>query len=451
MIQIDSKYRYMASCFCDEIFHCNVFMETYQGCIQLEYAPKEYRDDENLMIDLHTLEIVHISNDVIRNRRKARWQAWADSVTYNKPMEDPEEPPAGECETINHADLADKKAYHFLIRLEKSAQTEAQNVEYDYYVMSDIEECCQFFDDHAIQPADESIRIIDLFHLKIYKPRDLFKARYMLLGGIIGDTVGSVYEFDNIYTKQFPLFSNRSIYTDDSIMTLAVADVLQYENPKRFPMDYDFIREQIIQSMQKWGRKYPNPKGAYGNRFTKWLMSKNPEPYNSLGNGSAMRVSAVGWVCQTLEQTLELAAATADITHNHPEGIKGAQATAAAIFLARTGKSVTEIRQYIESTFRYDLSRTCDQIREVYTYNETCQGTVPEALTAAFEGKDFEDVIRLAVSLGGDCDTLTCIAGSVAGALFDIPKEIAKETMKRLPDDMLDVFKRFSYSRLIDG
>lgn len=269
---------------------------------------------------------------------------------------------------------------------------------------------------------------------------------YRLLGAIIGDTVGSIYEFHNIKTTDFPLFSKGSIYTDDSIMTIAIAEALKDYGSNKSGKDFDSIRKDIIQSMQKWGRKYPYPKGAYGGNFIKWLMSSNPQPYKSYGNGSAMRVSAAGWVCDNLEETLKLAEATADVTHNDPEGIKGAQAVAAAIYLARTGKPVAEIRQYIESTFNYDLSKTCDEIRPSYEYSESCPGTVPQALIAAFEGKDFEEVIRLAVSLGGDCDTLTCIAGSVAEALYKIPTHIADETLKRLPEDMLNVLKEFTHN-----
>ena len=290
-------------------------------------------------------------------------------------------------------------------------------------------------------------------------------AKYRLLGGIIGDIVGSVYEFNNIKTKDFPLFSERSSYTDDTVMTIAVADALKSGiGDSDHPVYYDGElisskdialnrRLDCIESMRRWGRKYPHPMGSYGGRFAEWLFGPDISPYHSFGNGSAMRVSAAGWCRSTLEETLEAAKNTAEVTHDHPEGIKGAQATAAAIFLARTGKSVPEIREYIESKFGYDLSRTCDEIRPTYCLygiDETCQGTVPEALTAAFEGKDFEDVIRLAVSLGGDSDTLACIAGSVAEALYGIPKEIAEEALRRLPEDMRDVLRQFGANWLRD-
>ena len=261
-----------------------------------------------------------------------------------------------------------------------------------------------------------------------------------MLGSIIGDTVGSIYEFHNIKTTKFPLFSKRSIYTDDSIMTIAVAEGLLKAG---LDAPLDEIRREVTASMQKWGRKYPNPMGDYGPRFWKWLNCDHPQPNRSWGNGSAMRVAAVGWLYPTLERTLEVAEATADVSHNDPEGVKGAQATAAAIFLARTGHTIQAIQDYIESTFEYDLSRTCDEIRPYYEFDDSCQGTVPEALTVAFEGRDFEEVIRLAVSLGGDSDTLTCIAGGVAEALYPIPQEILDETLKRLPADLRSVVDLF--------
>ena len=194
--------------------------------------------------------------------------------------------------------------------------------------------------------------------------------------------------------------------------------------------------------MRKWGRRYPD--AGYGGMFFVWLRSDDPQPYNSFGNGSAMRVSSAGWLYGTLEDTLHAAKLTAEVTHSHPEGIKGAQATAAAIFLARTGSTKDQIREYITHTFGYDLSRTCDEIRPTYRHVETCQKTVPEAVTAFMEGTDFEDVIRTAVSLGGDCDTLTCIAGSMAEAFYGIPKELVAECRVRLPEDMREVADRLN-------
>ena len=197
--------------------------------------------------------------------------------------------------------------------------------------------------------------------------------------------------------------------------------------------------------MQKWGKKYPY--AGYGGRFRYWLTEKNPRPYGSWGNGSAMRVSTVGWLYDSLERTLEVARATAEVTHNHPEGIKGAEATATAIFLARTGSTKAEIRAYIEREFHYDLSRTCDEIRPTYHHVESCQQTVPEAITAFLEGDSFEDVIRTAVSLGGDCDTLTCIAGSIAEGFYGVPADLQEECRKRLPRDLLSVLTKFDKKR----
>ena len=181
--------------------------------------------------------------------------------------------------------------------------------------------------------------------------------------------------------------------------------------------------------------------------FYKWLRDENPRPYNSFGNGSAMRVSSVGWVYDNITRTREVARYTAEVTHNHPEGIKGAQAAASAIFLARTGHTKQEIKEYIVREFRYDLSRSCDEIRPGYFHVETCQGTVPEAITAFLEGNSFEDVIRTAVSLGGDSDTLTCIAGAMAEAYYGIPKEIIEECRRRLSDDFVEVINR-AYSEM---
>lgn len=251
-----------------------------------------------------------------------------------------------------------------------------------------------------------------------------------MTGAIAGDIIGSVYEFDNIKTTDFPLFTNESDYTDDTIMTVAVADWLLNGG-------------DLAKVMQRYGREYPYPTGGYGGRFSGWLREKDPLPYNSWGNGSAMRVSAVGWMFDSLEKTLEVAKETAIVTHNHPEGIKGAQATAAAIYLARTGKSKQDIKLYIETTFSYDLGRTCDEIRPFYRFNESCQGTVPEAIIAFLDSSDFENAIRLAVSLGGDSDTLACITGGIAEAFYGIPEDIEKQVSDKLPGTFQKVIKEF--------
>lgn len=264
-----------------------------------------------------------------------------------------------------------------------------------------------------------------------------------MIGAILGDMIGAPYEFDRGgKTKDFPLFVRESQFTDDSVMTIAVAEALL----ETMGQTDTQVKTALVQSMQAWGRKYPH--AGYGGRFSGWLRAKKPEPYGSYGNGSAMRVSAVGWLYGTLDETRRIARLTAEVTHNHPEGIKGAEATASAIFLARTGHGKDEIRDYITSEFGYDLSRSCDEIRPTYRHVESCQKTVPEAITAFLEGVDFEDVIRTAVSLGGDCDTLTCIAGSIAEAFYDIPDEMAAECRKRMPKDMLAVLDRFAEQRL---
>lgn len=263
-----------------------------------------------------------------------------------------------------------------------------------------------------------------------------------MYGALLGDMIGAPYEFDRgDKTKDFPLFCKYSHFTDDSVMTIAVGEALL---DFRFREDED-IKAGLVESMRKWGRKYPD--AGYGRKFYHWLHARHPEPYGSYGNGSAMRVSSAGWLFDTLAETRHMARLTAEVTHNHPEGIKGAEATASAIFLARTGHSKEEIRDYIVREFGYDLSRTCDQIRPGYYHTESCQKTVPEAITAFLEGTDFEDVIRTAVSLGGDCDTLTCIAGSIAEAFYGVPAILAAECRSRLPEDMLYILGRFDIAR----
>ena len=260
-----------------------------------------------------------------------------------------------------------------------------------------------------------------------------------MYGAILGDIIGSPYEFDRgSKTKDFPLFSGRSEFTDDTVMTIAVADAFLPVQPD---MEDDTIRQRVVTKMQKYGRLYPH--AGYGGRFRHWLRDRHPKPYNSWGNGSAMRVSSVGWLYNDLETVRRMARLSAEVTHNHPEGIKGAEATAAAIFLARTGSTKVEIKAYIEENFHYDLSRTCDEIRPSYRHVESCQETVPEAIAAFLEGQSFEDVIRTAVSLGGDCDTLTCISGSMAEAFYGVPEELKAECRKRLPDELLEVLQQF--------
>ena len=259
-----------------------------------------------------------------------------------------------------------------------------------------------------------------------------------MYGAILGDIIGSPYEFDQgSKTKDFPLFSGRSTFTDDTVMTIAVAEAFL---DARGGSDEE-IRRHLIRSMQRWGRRYPY--AGYGARFIHWLADPDPRPYGSWGNGSAMRVSAAAWLFDDLDTVRAMARLSAAVTHDHPEGIKGAEATAAAIFLARTGSTKARIRTYIEAQFGYDLSRTCDQIRPGYRHVESCQETVPEAITAFLEGESFEDVLRTAVSLGGDCDTLTAIAGSMAEGFYGVPEELKDQCRRRLPADLAQVLARF--------
>lgn len=269
-----------------------------------------------------------------------------------------------------------------------------------------------------------------------------------MLGAIIGDIVGSVYEFDNTKRVDFPFFSQRSTYTDDSIMTVAVAEWLLTDN--------DLTHEKLEGIMVKYAEAYPFPMGGYGGGFAQWLF--RPErlvdyrtgeiagrrvPYNSWGNGAAMRVSAVGWKFRTLEETERVAALSSSITHDHPEGIKGAQATAAAIFLARSGYSKQEIKEYIERRFGYDLNIHTDEIRKVYGWEDSCQGTVPPAIRAFLDSTDFESAVRIAVSLGGDSDTLACITGGIAEAYYgEIPQEIFEKVMDIIPESFRYMLKR---------
>lgn len=254
-----------------------------------------------------------------------------------------------------------------------------------------------------------------------------------MIGAIAGDIIGSVYERDTLKSKDFNLFSERTHFTDDTVLTIATADSL-------------INTRDYTDSYRNWGNKYPY--SGYGGSFRHWLRVDNPKPYNSWGNGSAMRVSPIGFFYQSLEEVLKNARLSAEVTHNHPEGIKGAQSTAVAIFLARTGKSKDEIKKYIESTFQYNLSRKLDDIRKTYHFEVSCQKSVPEAIIAFFESENYEDAIRNAISLGGDSDTQACIAGGIAEAFYGgVPKNILDEIYERLPMDLLSVIEKF-YSML---
>ena len=255
-----------------------------------------------------------------------------------------------------------------------------------------------------------------------------------MIGAMLGDMIGAPYEFDRgDKTKDFPLFCRASEFTDDSVMTAAVAEALLGSLGQT---DAE-IRAALVHSMQKWGRRYPN--AGYGGRFIRWLFTENPQPNGSFGNGSAMRVSAAGWLYDSMEATRHAAALTASVSHNHPEGIKGAEAAAAAIFLARTGSSMAEIRAYTMREFGYDLSQSCAELRKKNRHDETCQVTMPLVFAAFFESVSFEDAIRNAVSLGGDTDTIACITGGIAEAFYGVPAELVQQGRKRLPADMVAV------------
>ena len=247
-----------------------------------------------------------------------------------------------------------------------------------------------------------------------------------MLGAIIGDVVGSVYEWHNKKSKDFEFFKYKCSPTDDSIMTLAVASAI---------MDSENYRESLpknaVKRMQELGRLYPF--AGYGGHFSMWLESNNPKPYNSWGNGSAMRVSPCGFAAKSMEEVKKLSYDVTAVTHNHPEGIKGAEATAAAIYLAKSGSSIQKIKDYIKKNY-YDIDFTLDEIRPSYSFDVSCQGTVPQALEAFFESNSFEDAIRNAISLGGDSDTLAAITGGVAQAYYGIPDDIRNQALRFLDD-----------------
>lgn len=249
-----------------------------------------------------------------------------------------------------------------------------------------------------------------------------------MIGAIAGDIIGSVYEWENIKSKQFDLFHPFCMFTDDSVLTVALADAILND------IDYTLL-------LKSYYRRYPD--AGFGGVFDIWARSDSNEPYNSWGNGAAMRISPVGFAFNSLEEVLAKAEQYTAVTHSHPEGVKGGQATAASIFLARTGSAKAEIKTYVTTTFGYDLSKTLDEIRPTYQFNESCQGTVPQAITAFLESTDFEDAIRNAISLGGDSDTLACITGGIAQAFYGVPQFIADRAMELLDDDLRGVTTAF--------
>ncbi|GMO42967.1 MAG: ADP-ribosylglycohydrolase family protein [Treponemataceae bacterium] len=253
-----------------------------------------------------------------------------------------------------------------------------------------------------------------------------------MYGALAGDICGSIYEWHNRKTEtpeEIDLFDSRCHFTDDSVLTAGVADALLSGG------DY---KAGIL----NWARKYP--RSGFGGSFKKWFRDENPQPYNSLGNGSAMRANPVGWAFDTLEETLDEAKKSAEVTHNHPEGIKGAQATAAAIFLARNGTTKAEIKEYVEKEFAYDLSADLGELRKTYRFDVICRGTVPPAIMAFLASNDFAHALQTAISLGGDTDTLACITGSIAEAFYkEIPAKLVGFIEGKIPHDMKRVIKRF--------
>ncbi len=257
-----------------------------------------------------------------------------------------------------------------------------------------------------------------------------------MIGAIAGDIIGSIYEHSPLKTKKFPLFNPESIFTDDTVLTVAIADAILTGKP-------------YVDSIRRIGQRYPN--AGYGGSFMKWLLSDNPRPYNSWGNGSAMRVSPVGFAFSTQDEVLQQAKMTAEITHNHPEGIKGAQATALAVFLARTGHEKDLIKSQIEEFFGYNLGRSVENIRPSYSFDVSCQRTVPEAIIAFLDSISYEDAVRNAISLGGDSDTLACIAGGIAEAYYgSVPDEISSKVKASLPSELWLIVEGFHSKYQVD-
>ena len=257
-----------------------------------------------------------------------------------------------------------------------------------------------------------------------------------MFGSIIGDIIGSRFEWHNHRSKEFDLFSPHCRPTDDTVMTLAIADALMQSAPS-----YANVAEKAVQCMQRMGNAYP--RAGYGGKFRQWLRSPNPQPYNSWGNGSAMRVSPCAYAGRSLEEVLHFAEQVSAVTHNHPEGIKGAQAIAAATYLARTGHSKEQIREHILQHY-YDIDFTIEGIRLSYSFDVSCQGSVPQALQAFFESCNYEDALRNAISIGGDSDTIAAMAGSVAGAYYDIPEHILTRAMALMDKTQLQILERFA-------
>lgn len=293
---------------------------------------------------------------------------------------------------------------------------------------------------HVINDQEDRNRLLSLKNPQ----KIISKGGLPMLGSIIGDIVGSIYEFNNIKTKDFPLFRDDCFFTDDTVMTIAVAEAIMNGGE----------RGDFIDSMKKFGRLYPHE--SYGISFRMWLRSDTREPYGSFGNGSAMRVAPCGWMLE-LEDCRRLARISAEATHNHPEGVKGALAVADAIYICRqniaNGGSPAEcrvlVKEHIEKEYGYDLHRTCDKIRPTYEFNETCQETVPQAIVAFLDSDGFEDAIRNAISLGGDSDTLAAITGGIAEAAYGVPNWIREKALTYLDETLLGVIKRWERFLLV--
>ncbi len=250
-----------------------------------------------------------------------------------------------------------------------------------------------------------------------------------MIGAIAGDIIGSVYEHNPIKTKNFPLFQPWCVFTDDTVLTVAIAQAV-------------LTKRSYLEVVREMGRRYPD--AGYGGSFTGWLGSNNPRPYNSWGNGSAMRVSPIGFAFDSEDEILRQARKSAEISHNHPEGIKGAQATALTIYLARNEKGKEHIRTRIMGQFGYDLNRSIEEIRPTYSFDISCQGTVPEAIIAFLDSSSYEDSIRNAISLGGDSDTLACITGGIAEAFYGgVPEDISLKAQEYLTTELLEIIEAF--------
>lgn len=252
-----------------------------------------------------------------------------------------------------------------------------------------------------------------------------------MLGAIIGDVVGSVYEFNNIRTKHFPLFTKNNFFTDDTVMSVAVADILKNKKINN--------KDAIIDTFHKYGEKYPLK--SYGGSFGFWLKTKMREPYYSYGNGSAMRVSACGWYANTPEEVIDYATKVTEVTHNHPEGLKGAIVTAMCVYMARTNKSKEEIRDYVSKFYNLDFDY--EELKKNYYFDETCQNTVPQAIYCFLISKNFEDCLKTSISIGGDSDTLCAISCAIAEAYYGISDKIKNTVKKYLPEEMLEVLDEY--------